>query len=69
MFKFHQDDRVIVRFNSWEMEGRIVGCASTEMPVLGRMWLVMVSKHGGYIPNEVYPFNTVSVPESQIFRL
>lgn len=43
--------------------GKIVGCSSTEMPVIGRMWLVELT-----VMFDDYPFSVVTVPELAIVR-
>lgn len=50
---------------AWSADGKIVGCASTEMAILGRFWLVEVDP-GSLIPNETYPFSVLSLPEPHI---
>jgi len=41
--------------------GTIVGCATTELPVMGRTYIVKVVE--GCFPSLDYPFDTIVVPE------
>jgi len=64
-YKLAQGTRVAIRphtLNYEGMVGYVVGVGSTEMPVIGHMYLVHITS--GQIPNEEYPYNTISVAEA-----
>lgn len=67
-YRFYQDQLVGFSINE-ELTGigLIVGCSTTEMAVLGRLWIIRVVKCGA-IPSEQYPFNTLTVPETSIIE-
>ncbi len=61
MYTLQQGQRVSTAWG----DGRIVGCATTELPILGRYYIVQFAT----IISEDYPFNTLSVPEIQIKKI
>lgn len=66
-YKFYQDEIVTFNYNQVIGVGKIVGVATIEMPVLGRLWIVEMVECS-QVPNDTYPFNTISIPESFIFK-
>ena len=68
-YKFEQDEIVTFSYDFLIGVGMIKGVATTAMPVVGRMWIVEVFTHScPQIPSDVYPFNTVCIPEHAIFK-
>ncbi len=45
-------------------EGKIVGVSTTELPIIGCIYMVEVTD--GSFPSDVYPFTTISVLECQL---
>lgn len=58
-FKF--GDEVVFDLQSVVGQGKVVGVATTEMPVIGRFLIIEVTD--GQFPNDVYPFSHISCPE------
>ena len=52
-------------FPIWE--GEVLGVATTEMPILGRFIIVRVTS--GSVPNDTYPFDTISIPEIRLHKI
>jgi len=69
-FKYKHMDLVNVNLgpNSISGIGRIKGVATTEMPVVGHIYIVdmIAFDNENVIPNETYPFDTISVPENHL---
>ncbi len=71
-FLFHQGQRVICEVpNSGNKLGKIVGCQSIPLPVIGRLYIVQFDestdhKPGYLLDKETYPFNTICIPEIYI---
>lgn len=67
-FKFAQN-QVVQFFLTQEIRGKgqIVGCATTELPVMGRNYIVKVLD--GDFPSKDYPFDTIIVPEINLSKL
>lgn len=64
-FTFKDGDRVSTTLEAHQVQGTVVGVATTEFPIMGRIWIVTLDEGCGF-PNETYPFRTVSLPESQL---
>jgi hypothetical protein len=65
MYQFQQDDKVRIHPNAGvEGVGRVVGCATVELPVMGRCFIVDLGER--LSPD--YPFTCVIVPEIHLTR-
>lgn len=65
---FNLQDQQIVKFDNGLISGygKIVGVATTEFPVIGRVYLIEVHSSSPILPNETYPFRVISMPEAYI---
>lgn len=48
--------------------GYIRGIAGSELPLLGKNWIIEVAESNPPIPNDTYPYSFVAFFESQISR-
>lgn len=62
-YNFKKDQCVTVEYSEIRGIGRVVGCATTPLPVIGRMYMVQMVKSNVPFPNDEYPFDVISVPE------
>lgn len=71
-YTLKQGDKVSFYIQSTEKSlegtGTIVGCATQPLPIMGSMWIVQVDPNGP-VPNDEYPFNTISLPEVHLTLL
>jgi hypothetical protein len=66
-FKFSQNEEVEFRLTKdIQGVGEIVGCATTELPVMGRTYIVKILE--GCFPSVDYPFNTIVIPEIHLIK-
>lgn len=63
---FTQNQKVWFKIDDLEGEGKIVGKATTEMPVIGAMWII---EPINFIPNETYPYSHFVANETQLMIL
>jgi hypothetical protein len=68
--KFDFKPNQLVMFDNGEVRGhgRIVGCVNTEMPIIGRTYMVKVEEAEGIDP-ETYPFDTIAVAKIHLAPL
>lgn len=62
MYNYEQDDMVDFDYQSVKGYGKICGCSSSEVPILGRFYIVEVYESEG-IDVDTYPFKCISIPE------
>ena len=66
-YRFYQDEIVTFRLAHHCGIGKILGVSTSEMPVIGHMWIIQIV-HCPTIPTNDYPFNTIIVPENSVFK-
>ena len=66
-FKFQMND--VVEYNTGMTQGigRVVGCAMTEQPVIGALY--MIEDMSRNVPNATYPFRTLPCFEQGMKKL
>jgi len=69
MFNFAQNDIVAFTVGDLKGYGKIVGCSTIELPVLGRMYIVEVITSTQPLPSDTYPFTTIAVPEIHLDKV
>lgn len=67
--KFTEGQEVFITINgNKEINGEhgfIVGCATQEQAVIGRIWLVQIGGYGRLWSKD-YPFSVIAIPENQL---
>lgn len=61
---YKQNDEVRFSWNNVSGTGRIKGKATTEVPVIGAMWIVEIEE--STIDALLYPYSCISLPEHSI---
>lgn len=65
-FDYHFGQRVFFDNGMCKGQGKIVGCSTIGVAVIGRSYMVEVLD--GSLPNDAYPFNTVAVFECHLLK-
>ena len=67
-FNFQQGQKVRFDDGMYRGVGRVVGCSTIAMPIIGChcCYMVAVSEGSLLFPNEAYPFRTISVFECHL---
>lgn len=68
-YNYAEKDHVAFSFNTIEGYGQIVGVATSEVPILGCYYMVKVLTSNQNLPNDTYPFTTISMPEIGLAKL
>ena len=68
-YKFKEKDSVAFNYGGVNGYGKIAGVATTELPVLGCFYIVNVLSSNQNLPNETYPFKSITVPEIGIVKI
>lgn len=64
-YKYKQNDVVHFKLGNISGYAKVVGCATIPIPFIGRMYIVEPID-STEIPNETYPFTTITVSENSI---
>ena len=59
---FKADQEVYIRSPSIAGEGVIKGKAG-DLPIVGTLWIVHVTSSVEQLPNDIYPFEYITMPE------
>lgn len=64
-YNFKQNDKVTfdIRVTDFFGKGIVVGCSGAGAPVIGRSYIIKVTESTYPIPNDLYPFDTISIFE------
>lgn len=65
-YSYKQGDVVSFDYAGIKGRGEIVGCAMVDIPLIGKHYMVKL-EDTSVLDSEVYPFNTVSVPEHTFY--
>lgn len=68
-YNFAEKDSVAFDFSGVCGYGSIVGVATTELPILGCYYMIKVVTSNQKLPNDTYPFTTISMPEIGIVKM
>lgn len=68
-YNFAEKEYAAFSFNNIEGYGQIVGVATSEVPILGCYYMVKVMTSNQNLPNDTYPFTTISMPEIGLAKL
>lgn len=68
-YNFAEKDLVAFDFSGVSGYGSIVGVATTDVPILGCYYMIKVNVSNRELPNDTYPFTTISMPEIGIVKL
>ena len=68
-YNFAEKDLVAFDFFGVAGYGQIVGVATTDVSILGCYYMIKVLTSNRKLPNDVYPFTTISMPEIGIVRM
>lgn len=69
MYAYKDGDRVKFDCVVFSGEGIVKGVATAELPILGCNYIIDVIKSTPELPNDLYPFSTVSVAENLMSKV